>query len=102
MTDGAQAQVSLESLKTRATWIRGGFLLLFAAIFGVAQALFIAILLFQFFSLLLTRQTNDQLRDFSRRLGGFMYEILLYMSFNSDERPFPFGRFPDGPLRTGR
>jgi hypothetical protein len=96
VSDGAQAQVTLENLKTRSTWIRGLFMLLFIAVYGMAEALLGAILLFQFVSLLLTRQTNSRLRDFSRQLCAFLYEIALYLSFNSDDKPYPFGPFPRG------
>ena len=33
--------------------------------------------------------------DFSENLCAYLYEILLYVSFNSSELPFPFAAWPD-------
>ena len=57
--------------------------------------LFYLIVIFQFFHTLLTRKPNTPVLDFSENLCAYLYEILLYLSFNSHELPFPFTDWPN-------
>jgi hypothetical protein len=43
---------------------------------------------------LFTGATNARLREFGQSLAVFIYQIVLFVTFNSDERPFPFGPWP--------
>jgi len=83
------------NIKRRETWLRGAYILLFAIIYGVAEALLVAVVLFQFGSILLAGQTNERLHVFSRNLCEFIYQVLSYVTFNSDDKPFPFDVWPD-------
>lgn len=76
-------------------WLRGGFILIFAIIYGISRIVLWSIVLFQFFSLLITRKTNSQLGGFSQSLSLFIYQILQYVLFNSDVKPFPFSDWPE-------
>lgn len=86
----------MSNVKTRSTWVRGLYMLLFVVIYGLAEFLAGAIVLFQFVLLVLTGRTNEQLRGFSGKLATFMYEIVLFLAFNSEDKPYPFGTWPDG------
>jgi len=44
----------------------------------------------------ISNEPNDELRNFMGRLTKYFTEIFDYMSFRSDEMPFPFKEFPDG------
>ena len=83
-----------ENIKLQSTWMRGLYLLLFLIIWGIAKTLVIAVMVFQFLSLLFVRKINGNLVPFSHSLSRFVYEITLYLTFASDERPFPFNRWP--------
>ena len=39
-------------------------------------------------------QTNDRLLRFGGELSDFLYQIFLYLTFNSEEKPFPFADWP--------
>ena len=80
---------------SRDTWIRAGFILIFAIIYGISKIVIWSVVIFQLFSLLITRQTNSQLRSFSQSLSVFVYQLLQYVMFNSDEKPFPFSEWPN-------
>lgn len=85
------------------TWLRGGFILIFALIYGISKIVIWSIVLFQFLSLLITGKTNPQLGDFSQSLSIFVYQILQFIMFNSDEKPFPFSDWPGNePGLTGQ
>jgi hypothetical protein len=86
-----------QHLKNLNTWKRGFFILLFALIFTVAEVIAWAAALFQFVTLLLTGETNPRLSNLGQRLGTYIYQILLYITFKSDAKPFPFSEWPSGP-----
>lgn len=90
-----------ENIKEQSTWIRGFFMLVFMVIYGVSKAVLIAVVVFQFISRLLTRQTNTRLQVFSRALAAYLYQIALYLTYNSEEQPFPFGEWPAADLLGG-
>lgn len=76
-------------------WLRGGFILIYALIFGISKIIIWSLVLFQFISLLITKETNTQLSLFSKSLSVFVYQLLQYVMFNSDEKPFPFSPWPE-------
>lgn len=84
-----------ENLSGSEIWLRGGFILIFALIYGISKILIWSLVLFQFISLLITKETNTQLNHFSKSLSVFVYQLLQYVMFNSDEKPFPFSPWPE-------
>lgn len=81
--------------KDPAIWGRAAFVILFllilalivgplAVILGVVQALFT----------IFTGEDNRNLRDLAAALAEYVREILLFASWNSEQRPFPFSEFP--------
>ena len=74
--------------------------LLYAAAFAFLAWLvfwFVVILAaLQFITRAVMGYSNEELRQFSRNLIAYMQELLGYVSFIRDERPFPFGPFPKG------
>lgn len=84
------------NLMRRETWLRGFFMLLFAFIYSLAELVAAAVVVFQFLSTLFAGRRNERLLAFGRQLASFNYEILMYLTFNRDERPWPFGPWPEG------
>ena len=85
-------------LTARRTWMRGLFMLLFAIIYGIAEILLVATTVFQFGCVLFTGRPNERARSFGEGLGRLFYQIVRFLTFNSDERPFPFSDWPgDAP-----
>ncbi|MBV9989747.1 MAG: DUF4389 domain-containing protein [Alphaproteobacteria bacterium] len=37
---------------------------------------------------------NEELKSFTRRLACYLWELLTFICFARDEKPFPFGPFP--------
>lgn len=84
-----------KNLTATDTWVRGLFMVLFLIAYGAAKAVLYLIVFFQFFHTLLTGKPNNPLLDFSENLCAYLYEILLYISFNSNDLPFPFATWPN-------
>ncbi len=88
-----------QKILDKETWLRGLYMLLFILISGVARFVIAVVVLFQFFSVLFTGNTNAQLLTLGQNLSTYIYQITLFLTFNSERRPFPFGDWPDGPPR---
>ena len=80
----------------RHTWRRLVYTLLFVIAFNVAEVVLWAITAIQFLFKLLTGEPNQQLRGFGQSLGTFVYDVILFLTFQSDEKPFPFAPWPNG------
>ena len=64
-------------------------------IYSLAEVLLTAVVVFQFLATLFTGETNARLRLFGLSLAAFIYQIASFVTFNSDEKPFPFGPWPE-------
>jgi len=89
-----------QNLKDHSTWVRGLYIVLFTVIYSVTEIVIALIVTFQFLSVLLTRQTNDKLLTLSLNLSSYIFQILKYITFNSNDRPYPFSDFPDYNVST--
>ena len=78
------------------TWKRGLFMIVFAIISGVAKLVVTLVAVFQFITLLFKGQTNEAVIPLGQNLSTYLYQITLFLTFKTDEMPFPFIPFPDG------
>jgi hypothetical protein len=86
-----------DAARSKATWLRLLFMLIMAVIFCLGVTVGAAVVLLQFFWVLFTGESKPELKTVGRQLGDYAREIALYMSFNTEERPFPFDReWPSG------
>ena len=76
------------------TWERLLYVVLFIFSCGRTEVVFCAVVAAQFAFVLLTGKYNQNLLSFGASLNRFLYDVLLFMTFNSDERPFPFRPWP--------
>ena len=86
-----------QNLKRRSTWVRLLFMAVFVAIYAITRIVFAAVVIFQFLWVLFTAETNKQLTDLGQSLATYTYQIMRYLSFNCDEKPFPIdAEWPTG------
>ena len=80
-----------KNLTEKNTWMRGVYMLLFIVvdIFFVRVAIHL-IALVQFVVMLFTSGANEKLTELGYSVSTFSYQIMLYVTYNSDSRPFPF------------
>jgi|CXWL01.1.fsa_nt_gi hypothetical protein len=84
-----------QRLQKKEIWQRGLYILLFIAIGGFSKFLIINIMFFQYVTMVLTGKKNELLLGFSQNLSTYIYQIIVFLSFNSDQRPFPFSAWPN-------
>jgi len=95
-------QAIKENIRSRPTWTRGLFMLLFAVIYGLAELVITAVVVFQFFYVLLSGKSNERLLVFGQGLSTFVYNIMLFLTYNIEEKPFPFAPWTNEPPTVGQ
>ena len=84
-----------ENVKNAEVWLRGLFILMFGVVLYFAIILVWLVVVFQFATKLLTGDLNRQLADFSSGLMRYISLILGYITFQTDDKPFPFSPWPE-------
>ena len=79
-----------ENLKKIETWKRIIFMLIYAVIDSMVKLLLWLVVFLQVGSVLLTGVTNPNILGFGRSLSTYHYHILLFLTFNTEQLPFPF------------
>ncbi|GJL76257.1 MAG TPA: DUF4389 domain-containing protein [Nitrosomonas sp.] len=85
-----------QSLQKNEILVRGLFMLFFIVIYSISKFLIVGIMLFQLAAVLLAEKPNEQILKFSQNLSIYIYQIVQFLSFNNEQRPFPFSKWPDG------
>ena len=83
-----------ENVKNPDVWIRGLFIVVFGVILYFLFGVIWLLVIFQFLTKVITGNLNAQLSKFSVGLTLYAFQILNYITFQSEERPFPFSPWP--------
>jgi len=89
-------------IASREIWYRLLFMVLFAVISWIAKLVLIAVVIFQFLCKLFTGTTDERSTDLGGQLSTYIYQILNYLTFNTEDRPFPFSDWPAGEPATAQ
>ena len=93
-----QSKLVKENLKRGSTWLRLFFMFVVVILYSVSRVVVSAVVLLQFFWVLLSGETNESLENFGQSLATYTYQIISYLTFNTEKRPFPFDLdWPNGP-----
>jgi hypothetical protein len=80
----------------RNIWMRGLFMLLMGFAFQVSGTVLCIVTVLQFVMMLLGGTANARLTSFGRSLGRYLRQIADFLTFASEELPFPFSDWPSG------
>ena len=80
-----------DNLKSRATWLRLIFMLIFGVITSLALLVGSFVVALGFLWVLFTGEINPELRATGQSFATYIYQIARYLTFNSETKPFPFG-----------
>lgn len=75
-------------------WIRLLYMILFALLTGLSRLVICVLALLQFLAVLFGGEDNRSLRDFSASLAEWTLRAFRFITFNSDDKPFPFADWP--------
>ena len=82
-------------LTSKDVWLRGLYMIFFAIAWGLSEVLLALSVIFQFLAVLITGSANLPLLRFGQNLSRYHYQIAQFVTFNTEERPFPFSDWPD-------
>jgi len=86
-----------ENLKSGATWMRALFMLISWVLASVALFAGSVIVVLGFFWVLFSGEINQQIKEAGQSVAAYLYNIARYLTFNTDEKPFPLGgEWPSG------
>jgi Domain of unknown function (DUF4389) len=91
-----------ENVTQRSIWLRLVFMIVLSVAFSVAEFVTVAVVAFQFLSSLFTGRPSDRLTHFGGNLAHYLRQIVVYMTFGTEEKPFPFMPWPDEPHEETR
>ena len=77
-------------------WIRGLYMLLFAIITRLTELVIGVVMLIQFVLKAATGNINTDLLNFGDQLSRYLFKIVQFQTFNSEDKPFPFDQWPQG------
>jgi hypothetical protein len=75
-------------------WRRALWMLIMALAWQVASTVMFVMAILQWLLFLLNREPNPRLKALGRSLGLYQSSISRYLSFNTEEIPFPFSDWP--------
>jgi hypothetical protein len=78
----------------RSIWLRGVLMILMAIAFHISGTLLALGAIIQFVLALLTKTPNARLVAFGQSLGLYLSQIADFVSFGTEEVPFPFNAWP--------
>lgn len=82
------------SLTNVDTWIRLAYMVLFALLVMAARLLVSIVVVVQFALVLIFGRDNENLRNLGQGLGKWVYQAIMFLTFNSNDKPFPFDEWP--------
>lgn len=81
-------------LSDKKIWQRILYTLLFSIAFGFAKMILSFAVVIQIMIVLFTGIPHASIKGFSQQLSRYLYQISQYVSFNSEQQPFPFSDWP--------
>ena len=80
-----------QNLKSRSTWLRLLFMCIYGLLASLASMVATVVVVLGFLMVLFTGEVNRELRQLGQGIASYLFQIIRYLTFNSDDKPFPFG-----------
>ena len=84
-----------ENIKEPSIWVNFFLKVIYLIFLNFIIPFFGFITLLQFLVSLGSKKPNDNLISFSKKISIYIYQIINFITYSSDERPWPFNAFPD-------
>lgn len=96
-----QMEQVIERIRTPSTWLRILFMLGFGVILYLVGMVLLILTVAQALFSIFTGSDNRNLRRLGAALADYVCQLLRFITYNSDERPFPFAPFPEVDPEVG-
>lgn len=88
------SEFSAETKTQRNIWLRGLLMILMALAYQLASTLLFCVAIIQFVLMLVNDEPNTRLSALGGSLGRYQGQIANFVSFVTEEPPFPFADWP--------
>jgi hypothetical protein len=96
------AKIWKDNIKSESFWLRSLFMVLFLVIYRLVDVLVLLVAISQWLYMLLTGDASSSLSRFAGGLGAYVAQIISYLSYNTEEKPFPFTDWPTTRVEENR
>lgn len=76
-------------------WLRALFMVLFVILLEVAGVVMLATIVLQFLFAIISGGPNENLRQLGSQIASYIYQVLQFLIYNTEEKPFPFSEWPE-------
>lgn len=91
--DAGKTAKPVPSESRRPIWVRGFYMLLMIVVWHIAEAVLLGVAIIQFIFALMG-SPNERLTAFGAHLAEYMRQVAAFITYASDEMPFPFSDWP--------
>ena len=85
-----------KNVRSKNTWLRLLFMIVMAVAWSIAVFIASVVVVVNFLYVLFTGKTNAGLTGLGQSLATYLYQIVRFMTFNTETRPFPMDEaWPD-------
>ena len=88
-------EVVVENIKETSIWLRLVLVIIFLFVFTFTDIILWLIAGVQFLFTIFTKKPNENLLGLSVKIRKYLSQIIDFVTYSSDLKPFPFSPFPD-------
>ncbi len=81
-------------------WLRFIFMVLFVVVAFAASYVVLLLIIVQFVFALFTGRSDEKLQLFGASLSKYLFQILSFLTYNTEQKPYPFADWPETALTT--
>jgi hypothetical protein len=85
-----------QHLTDESQWLRLLYMVLFAVIFQLVEAVITIVVVIQFLWVIISGARNENLLSLGARLTAYARDILAFLTYCTSAKPFPFADWPEG------
>ena len=85
----------VENIKETSIWLRLVLVIIFLFVFTFTDIILWLIAGVQFLFTIFTKKPNENLLSLSVKIRNYLSQIIDFVTYSSDLKPFPFSPFPD-------
>ena len=84
----------IDNLKQPSVWVRIILMFAFAVVLYPVFLVLLVLMIAQMLFVIITGESNANLRSLGVALSAYIFQIVQFMSYVTDVKPFPFSDFP--------
>ncbi len=89
-----------DNIKSESFWLRSLFMIFFLMVYRIVDLLVLLVALSQWLYMLLTGDSNASLSRFAGGLSQYVAQIIKYLGYHTEQKPFPFNDWPGRSSQT--